>query len=130
MKLGWHCVEWRQKKTWSNLNLFMFCPNSLPDSAPVFITFVKTSRFCNLYFLRFVLIIWGNMQIRSIFDSILFKGQSLRLWTQLLSTSADMIFVKCFTPAQFPKYWNLPEKKRVNRDISDSYYGVLAFLFI
>ena len=33
---------------------------------------------------------------------------------------ADMIFVKCFTPAHFPKYWNLPEKKRVNHNISDS----------
>ena len=32
----------------------------------------------------------------------------------------DMIFVKCFTPAQFPKYCNLPKKKCVNRDISGS----------
>ena len=37
---------------------------------------------------------------------------------------ADMIFVDCFTLAHFPKYWNLPEKKSVNHDISDSKYGI------
>ena len=37
---------------------------------------------------------------------------------------ADMIFVKCFTLANFTKYQNLPEKKRVNRDILDSKYGI------
>ena len=41
-----------------------------------------------------------------------------------------MIFVKSFTPAHFPKYGNLPEKKRVNRDISDLKYEILAFVLI
>ena len=56
------------------------------------------------------------------------SAHNFHLWKDIHTIEADnivklitdMIFVKCFTPAQFPKYWNLPEKKRVNRDISDS----------
>ena len=41
-----------------------------------------------------------------------------------LSDDADMIFVKCFTPAHFAKYMNLPEKIHLNRDISVSKNGI------
>ena len=43
--------------------------------------------------------------------------------------SADVIFVKSRTPAEYPTLINLPEK-RIICYISDTKYRILAFLFI
>ena len=49
---------------------------------------------------------------------------SINTNTNLLIPTPDMIFVKCFTPAHFLKAQNLPVKKHVNRNISDSTFGI------
>ena len=48
--------------------------------------------------------------------------------SNVLCSETDIIFVNFFTPAQFQDFENLPEKKRVNRDIlSLKYYIFGAF---
>ena len=45
---------------------------------------------------------------------------------KMCSLHADIIFVKIFTPAQFQDFENLPEKKRVNRDILNLKYYIFG----